>query len=383
MALALVPALVLAVLLAGCTGGGGDNLVSGFRPGPASAGDSYYPTLGNGGYDVGHYDLAVMYDPPSGQLRGVATVTATATADLSSLTLDLVGMTVRDAAVDGQDAAAARSPDKLTVTPTEGLPAGEEFTLTVRYQGTPGPVDSPQLGSNGFHRTDEGAFAIGQPRSASTWFPVNEHPRDKATYTIEVTVPEGVAALSNGVLDGRTTDTGRTTWRWVAPTPMASYLTALAIGDYRVESGTRSGGAPMVTAVHADLPESVDDQVARTGEIADVLAQWFGAYPAEAYGGIVLADDRVGFALETQGRPTYGPGFFRGGRDASGVVVHEVAHQWFGNSVSVDEWRHIWLNEGFATYAEWLWEEHTGGLKVQQSFDFFYDGAAEIGRAHV
>jgi aminopeptidase N len=372
------PVLAAALVAGGCTDGGGDlggDPADGFHPGAASAGDSYFPEFGNGGYDVEHYHLRVTYDPAREQLSGVATITATTTADLSSVSLDLTGLTVREATVDGEAATVTHTDQKLTVVPPAGVPSGEKFTLAVTYDGRPEPVDDPQLGSNGFHHTADGAFAIGQPRSASTWFPVNDHPRDKATYTIEITVPEGLAGVSNGVPQGRTTDAGWTTWRWAERVPMASYLTTLVIGDYRVGTATHDDGRPLVTAVHAGLPDGVDRQIRRTGDIADALVEWFGPYPAEAYGGIVLADDRIGFALETQSRPTYGPGFFRGGQDASWVIVHELAHQWFGNSVSLDDWRDMWLNEGFATYAEWLWEERSGGLRVQQSFDFFYDRA--------
>jgi aminopeptidase N len=111
--------------------------------------------------------------------------------------------------------------------------------------------------------------------------------------------------------------------------------------------------------------------MARTGEVADFLATRFGPYPFDAYGGVVLDDDRVSYALETQSRPVYGNTFFSGGPNAT-VVAHELAHQWFGDSVALQRWRDIWLNEGFATYAEWLWQEHEGRGGVEQSFDRRY-----------
>jgi aminopeptidase N len=382
----VIVAAVVAVVtaLAGCTGGPGTGTSetgradTEFRPGAVGLGDPYFPAVGNGGYQVGHYHLRVRYDPATTELTGSATLTATATANLSAFSLDLSErLDVKEVTVDGAGAAAGRTAgDKLTVTPAAGLAAGEPFTVTVDYAGVPGPVDDPLLGSNGFHHTDDGAFVVGQPRSAHTWFPVNDHPRDKATYTIEATVPEGLVAVSNGVPEGEVSEGEWTTWTWSEGTPMASYLTMLAIGRYRLETDEHTDGRPVVTAVHAALPTSVDDQLRRSAEIADVLAGWFGPYPVDAYGGVVLTDDRVGFALETQSRPVYGPGFFRGGRDGTWVIGHELAHQWFGNSVTVHDWQQMWLNEGFATYAEWLWSEHDGGLTAQQSFDFFYDSAA-------
>lgn len=344
-----------------------------FQPGAGQAGDPYFPTHGNGGYQVDHYQLAVRYNPETKELTGAATLTATTTQDLSRFSLDLVGLAVEQVTVDGANAEVDQQPEKLIIAPAAGLPERTQFTIEIDYGGVPAPLSGTTLGSNGFHHTADGAFAAGQPRSASTWYPVNDHPLDKAGYTVEITVPAGLAAISNGVPVEVTTTAGWSTWRWVESAPMASYLSVLAIGDYRVTRGEHSG-QPSVVAVHSDLPADVDEQLLRTGEIADVLAGWFGPYPFDSYGGIALADDQVRFALETQSRPVYSPAFFAGAQDATWVIVHELAHQWFGNSVSVRHWDDIWLNEGFATYAEWLWEEHHGGDTAQELFDLYWDG---------
>jgi len=155
---------------------------------------------------------------------------------------------------------------------------------------------------------------------------------------------------------------------------MAPYLATAVIGNYRVHESTH-GALPVVLAVHTSLPTTIDAELARTPEVVDYLQTVFGPYPFDALGGIVINDDRVGFALENQSRPIYAAGFFSGG-DASWVIAHELAHQWYGDSVSVHEWSEIWLNEGFATYAEWLWDEHRGLASAQESFDFAYDGAS-------
>ncbi|MGQ5259721.1 M1 family metallopeptidase [Micromonospora sp. ZYX-F-536] len=359
----------MAVGAAGCTGDGRD----GFRPGAADAGDPYVPGRGNGGYDVKNYKLDVRYDPPTDRLTGRATITATATQDLSRLNLDLAGLQVNAVTVDGTRAEHRRADDELVVTPPEGLPRGRPFTVAVDYAGVPTAVTDGELGSGGFLHTADGAVALGQPDSAATWFPVNDHPSDKASYELAVTVPDGLSALSNGVPGPRSSAGGWTTWRWSERTPMASYLSTLVIGDYRVVTGTHAG-QPMVTAVAASLPATggAARSLARTGEIADFLASRFGPYPFDSYGGIVVADDRVGYALETQSRPVYGPAFFTGDRPNLGVVVHELAHQWFGDSVSLSKWGDIWLNEGFASYAEWLWEEHDGGRTAQRNFELQY-----------
>lgn len=373
-------AAVTAVLAAGgCTDGGSDPAASGstggsagFTPGAVGIGDGYFPRYGNGGYDVSGYRLKVRYDPASDQLTGTATVTATARQSLSRFNLDLAGLTVAKVTVDGAAAAHSRDGAELVITPKQGLPRERSFTTEISYAGVPAPATSADLGTGGFLATGDGAIALGQPESASTWFPVNDHPADKATYDIEVTVPQGLAALSNGVPGKRSTAGGWTTWRWTEQAPMASYLVTLVIGDYRVTETTHAG-KPMVTAIAAGLPTDgpAARSIARTGEIADFLATRFGPYPFASYGGIAVADERIRYALETQSRPVYGPAFFAGGPN-HGVVTHELAHQWFGDSVSISRWSDIWLNEGFASYAEWLWEEHDGGRSVQSNFDVQY-----------
>jgi aminopeptidase N len=184
-------------------------------------------------------------------------------------------------------------------------------------------------------------------------------------------VPSSLSALSNGVLVSKSSAGGETTWHWAEHSPMASYLAMVVIGKYRVVSGTHDG-LPVVTAVDASLPSTVDGQVARTPEIVDFLASQFGPYPFDAIGGIVQTDSRVNFALENQSRPVYSSRFFAAAGDDTSVIAHELAHQWYGDSVSVANWSDVWLNEGFATYAEWLWAQHEGGASPKQTFDKVY-----------
>ncbi|HEX8346952.1 MAG TPA: M1 family metallopeptidase, partial [Actinoplanes sp.] len=209
---------------------------------------------------------------------------------------------------------------------------------------------------------------------ASTWFPVNDHPSDKATFALAMTVPDGLEVLSNGVPGERSSAGGWTTWTYAESTPMVSYLATVVIGQYRVTTTTHKG-KPLVTAIPTSLPADgpAAESLKRTTDVADYLETIFGPYPFDAYGGVVLDDTRVRYALETQSRPVYGNVFFRSGEN-TGVVAHELAHQWFGDSVSIKRWRDIWLNEGFATYAEWLWAEREDGPSVQVAFEREYDG---------
>ncbi|ROT34241.1 M1 family metallopeptidase [Micromonospora sp. HM5-17] len=370
LAAALVTALALST--GGCIASRGDDGPDRFRPGAAGLGDPYLPTAGNGGYDVLSYHLRLRYDPATDQLTGDATIEATATQNLSRFNLDLAGLTVSSVRIDDAEARHHRDGAELVVTPAAGIAEGRRFRVRVGYAGTPTLIESSDLGTGGLLHTADGAIALGQPESASSWFPVNDHPRDKATYRIEVTVPDGLVALSNGVPEGTERSGGWTTWRWSESSPMASYLATLVIGNYRVSTGSHAG-RPLVTAVAATLPAggAAERSLARTGEIADFLASRFGPYPFAAYGGIAVADERIGYALETQTRPVYGPAFFTRGPNPT-VVAHELAHQWFGDSLSIRSWRDLWLNEGFATYAEWLWTEHEGGESAQQAFEREY-----------
>ncbi|BFU47001.1 M1 family metallopeptidase [Krasilnikovia sp. MM14-A1004] len=374
----LAAGIAAVIAVGGCTSGRNSTTdrpsapAASFAPGAPGAGDPYFPKYGNGGYDVGDYDIKARFDPATGRLDGTATITATATQDLSSFNLDLAHLTASEVTVDGRPATSRAEGNELVVTPPVGLPKGRPFTTVVKYGGVPEPINNEALGKGGWFRTADGAFAVGQPESASTWFPVNDHPSDKATYKLSMTVPDGLEVISNGVPGPRTSADGWTTWNWSEGSPMASYLATVAIGQYRITT-SRHGGKPMIVAVPESVPADgpAAKSLARTGEITDFLETQFGPYPFDANGGVVVADDRLDYALETQSRPVYGDTFFSGGENST-VVAHELGHQWFGDSLALERWQDIWLNEGFATYAEWLWQEHEGKATVAESFDRTY-----------
>jgi hypothetical protein len=562
-----------------------------FTPGAPGIGDPYFPGDGNGGYDVSHYDLDVTYDPDTDNLVGVATISAKATQNLSAFNLDFIGLTLREVKVDGANAKTERDGQELTVTPKHGINDGTPFTVVAKYDGVPETLED--FGLSGFIHTDDGAIAIGEPHVAATWFPANDHPRDKASFTFTITVPKGTEALANGILKGQKTKGDWTTWTWDAKEPMATYLAFMTVGQFDIHAYQKAGikywdaidpsifddrapaitpaagsqflysqmadnsykrltrtitvpagGAQLSFKVNRDtepgwdhlfveartagaddwttLPDAnghtsqdlgacpyfifdnpfighyisyqvvdpgdpddpfddayecfpqgstgvwnaasglgegwedwsvdlaafagkqvevsityesdafvqgrgvaIDALVTSTGEGStsfendgDVLDGWvapisrpagddnantwtpsnfvaaipsdfgqsaplslehqpkiiafeesvFGNYPFSASGG-VIDNVEVGFALENQTRPTYSPFFFFGDEANDFVVVHELAHEWYGDSLAVDTWQNIWLNEGFATYAEWLWGENEGLGTAQENFE--------------
>ncbi|MGW0598393.1 M1 family metallopeptidase [Streptomyces sp. NPDC002776] len=348
----LAPALVVLALTA-CGGGPGTS-------GAPGVGDPYFPKAGNGGYDVGHYALDLAYDPAARRLTGTATITARATQDLSAFDLDLLGLTVDAVTVQGETTRWSRSGQELTVRPPRALDGGDTFEVRVRYSGTPRTITDPDGSQEGWLRTDDGALALGEPTGSMAWFPGNHHPSDKATYTIEVTVPRGLRAVSNGELTGERTSRSGTTFSWRVTEPMAGYVATVAIGGYEIRRST-AGGVPVYTAVHP-REENAD-------ELPEVMA-WardtFGPYPFSSTGVIIARAGDSEYALETQNRPVFP------GTPDTGLLVHEIAHQWFGNSVTPESWKDMWLNEGFATYAEWLWQEDHGGDSAQRTFEALY-----------
>jgi hypothetical protein len=548
-------------------------------PGSAGIGDPYFPLDGNGGYDAKHYLLDLRYEPSTDLLRGVATIRARALQNLSSFNFDLVGLNVRAVMVNGRSARWTRDAHELTITPRKTVRKRKRFVVTIVYDGVPQTDQDPTLGEGGWFNTDDGSLVAGQPHGATGWYPVNDHPLDKAAYTFRVTVPDGQQVVANGVLESSRTRHGWSTWVWNAPDPMASYLTTVDIGEWNLRSyragglrywdavdpdlykrpephsgqqfalsqsadstykrlmhavdvpaggarvtfwvnrdteqnwdfffveahtvgaddwttlpdanghtsddtgrvcpfwlglhpflahyqsensdgtcsprgtsgswnavsgfsggweqwsidlsgyagkrievalsyasddlfnfggvevddvtvstgqgttgfeddgdeldgwtvpGAPEGSAPnandWIAGTSADTPtpvgELVDAALARQPDAIAFLSGLFGPYPFVAAGGIVDDLRGLGFALETQTRPVYALDFFqnRAGPPNSSVIVHELAHQWTGDYLAVAAWQHIWLNEGFASYTEWLWSEHEGDATAQEIF---------------
>jgi aminopeptidase N len=329
-------------------------------PGSPGVGDVYYPEYGNGGYDVGHYDIRLRYYPDTDRLTGATTILATATQDLSRFNLDFALKTT-SVRVNNRPAKFAKQSDhELVVTPARPITKGTPITVVVEYDDIPSAVVA--AGFTSWNRTDDGALAVNEPEIAWWWYPSNDHPTDKASFDVSVLVPDGVEVISNGTPTRWATPAfaGWDRWSWRQEKPQATYLAFLAIGQFDTYQDTSADGSPIVTAYNTRLDPvtaaAARASVERSDEITDWAAGLFGPYPFGARGGVVTGAGDQGFALETQTRPVYdGRSFIRGSNNS--LVVHELAHQWFGDSVALGQWKDIWLNEGFATYAQWLWSE--------------------------
>jgi aminopeptidase N len=337
--------------------------------GALEIGDPYFPGLGNGGYDVEHYRLELDIDMSADEFEARAAVRARALSDLASFSLDLYGLEVERVLVDGQEARFERpapapsadgkklEPGELVIHPAQPLRSGAWFETVVEYSGSPeGRPDPavPFLPGVGWSWTESGVYVVSECIGASSWFPCNDHPRDKATYEFHVTVDEPYTAAANGILRQVVEDGDERTFVFDARDPMATYLVTLNVAEFGQFELEGPRGIPVVIYHPLDATEDELDDFRRQPEVLAFLETVFGPYPFEAAGG-VLSYEQIGGALECQTLPVYGRGC------GLEVIVHELAHQWFGDCVSPDLWRDMWLNEGFASYSEWLWDEHVGG----------------------
>lgn len=338
--------------------------------GSTSGGDPYFPAAGNGGYDVKHYSLDLDYVPSTRALTATSIIRARASAPLRSFSLDLRDLTVTSVEVNGRAASFTHAGGELVITPRRAVRAGASFVVRIDYHATMGrPLDNTGA-LYGWVAYPDGAFVGNEPDGAATWYPVNDTPQDKATYDFTITVPQGSVAVANGSLVSVRDRKGTSTYRWRAVDPQASYLSMAAIGNYELTRSRTASGLPIWNAIDKDLSTAdkakAEASLALQPEMIDFFSHRFGRYPFTSFGAVVDDDDEPGYALENQTRPIYD------GAPDEDTVAHELAHQWFGDSVTPRQWKDIWLNEGFATYAEWLWGEHRGHGTPQTRFDEVY-----------
>jgi aminopeptidase N len=340
--------------------------------------DPYLPGHGDRSWRAAHYALDLAYDLAGNRLRGEAVIDAVAEEDVSRLVLDLAGLEVAKVTVDGRPPAkfAARS-GRVVVTLRTPLTRGTSFRLAVKYSGVPKPLIDKHHGEAGWEELEDGVIVAGQPHGAPTWFPCNDRPDDKASYSITVTAAAEYTVIANGELAEKRRGSSTVSWRYEQVQPMATYLATVQIGRYELRpyAGTP---VPMVAAVPADAGAGFDAAFGRQPEMMARFVEWFGPYPFAAYTSVVTADD-LEIPLESQGLSTFGRNYCRDDWSAIRLVAHELAHQWFGNAVTLTRWQDIWLHEGFACYCEWLWSEAAGGESADHWARHYHEKLSGLG----
>jgi aminopeptidase N len=332
----LVPVLLAALLLASpaaaAARGGAPT------PGADGIGDRLFPQLGNGGYDAKHYDLALTYpsSAPEQDVSGKVTMLARSTQALASFDLDFSGDSVGSVRVNGRGAGFERLGQELVITPQRPIKRGARFSVSVRFVSgpfTPAPDNDLPFG---WFTTVDGSVTAGQPDQSHTIYPVNDHPADKASYTIRFDVPEGVDAVANGELRWTSTRGGRTRSAYEMKEPMASELIQLAVGQLDVIQRGFVDGVRVRDVAPSALAPQLEGALSRTPDHLRWMTDQVGRYPFDSYG-VLAADQNFGYALETQTLSLHPAFFFAPDVPLSAnepIMVHELAHQWFGDSVA-------------------------------------------------
>lgn len=326
--------------------------------------DDYFPASGDLSYDVFHYDLRIDYRLERNHLQGLARIDAVARTDVDELHLDLRGLKVSKVAIDAVTVAKfSVKRDKVVIRTKDVIEEGQRFRITIAYGGNPRPV--PDGGDEmGWEELHDGVIVAGQTNGAPSWFPCNDRPANKASYRIEVGAPSAYFVVANGTLTARRRGPGSTTWVYEQPEPMATYLATVHIGRY-VSHDVPGSPIPMKAVLPEALVGRYDAAFGRQPEMVEFFAALFGPYPFREYT-VVVTEDELEIPLEAQGLSAFGSNFLTDDWDSVRLVAHELAHQWFGNSLTLVTWRDIWLHEGFACYCEWLWSEESGSRSAHE-----------------
>ena len=363
---------VLLLAVAVLSFGAAPAVAAGPSPGAAGLGDRLNPAIGNGGYDVQHYDLDLRYatSAPTQSIDGTVTILARATQALSRFNLDFAGQAVGGVSVDGETAKFRREGEELVITPKRPLRAGDPFIVRVTHFVATPTVPGEDPTTQAFMYSATGSFTAPQPYYAHFIYPSNDHPRDKATFTFRVDAPAGATVAANGIPIGPLTHRGRSQWVFIQRQPMATELTQITMGSWRITSPGRRPGVLLRDLTPPSTTELVRSKLALQPGHFDWFEPRVGRYPFDAYGTLV-ADEDFGFlALETQTLTLFLQDALINAPQGywEPTMIHELAHAWFGNSVSPYEWSDIWLNEGHASWYEFLFAEERGQLAIDTEF---------------
>ena len=334
-------------------------------PVSTSAGDSLYPELGSADLDVVSYHVRLSYDPATTELEGTVTLDVAVARRLDELAIDASGLTIEAVDVDGEPASSFRTEgNELFIEPATSVGPStpdDPSVVAITYRDDVGPSRSTAELPIGWFTTDGGSYVLNEPDGARTWLPSNDHPSDKASWLFEITVPRGTTAVANGTLVDQRTGPDGTRWVWRQDEPMPTYLLQVLTGDYKVLEAGRAAGVPITNVALARDVERMQPYFDLTDDQIEFFEPLFGPYPLDGYG-LAFTDSFPGLAMETQGRSLFSREDFGGevGYIQQLLLSHELAHQWFGNAVSPARWQDLWLNESFASYAQWLWFEEIG-----------------------
>jgi aminopeptidase N len=341
-------------------------------PGAPSLNDPIFEWMGNGGYDAQDYNISLRFGTDKRSTSGVTTMEALATQDLSQFNLDFGTMSVSSVTVNGAAARFQQGDPELVIVPAQPLKTGERFRVTVSYAGTPGSRSNPnEFGDRFWLLNNNTLTVVSQPSSMFMWSPVNEHPSDKATFTVALTAPKTDTAVVSGVLMGSVDNAdGSRTTTFRLGTPTTTYVVMFSVGNYRLEEQGKVGEVRVRHYLSPATSAAMREAVLETPKIVSFFNERLTPYPfAEV--GVITTDNRIGFALETQTLVTL-PASFGRGEDVvenTMVVAHEIAHLWFSSLVTYKTNRDIWVHEGFATYLGELYasERYRGQYSLEEN----------------
>lgn len=313
----------------------------------------------NSGFDVTYYALDLRIFPETRSLAGSVTMRAIMLAEnVNPVVLDLRGMVVDSVLIEGQQLAFIKRAATVDITLPSTIPAQQPFVLTVYYHGVP---QATGFGSVGFSSA-AGApwvWTLSEPYGARDWWPCKDHPTDKAdSLDVRITCPSGLIAASQGRLVSTTANPdGSVTYHWRHRYPIATYLVSLAIANYTmITQWFRYSPADSMEIQNYVIPTSYTTAQSQLPHILpqlEIFSELFGLYPfiSEKYG---HAQFGWGGGMEHQTITSLG-GY------SENLLAHELAHQWFGDMITMSRWSDIWLNEGFATYSVALYRERRYG----------------------
>jgi aminopeptidase N len=333
---------------------------------PLGIGDRLFPYLGNPGYDVASYDLSFTYPGTNREpLKAVTTIDARTTTSLDRVNLDFAQGKVDSVEVDGEAAAFTSAGEDLVVTPDAPLAEGTRVRITVRHTSAPMPAEG---GESGWVRTADGLALANQADAAHLVFPCNDHPSDKALFTIRVTAPDDYTAVANGLPAGVERSARATTWTYRTQHPMATELAQVSVGRSTVLRSTGPHALPVRDVVPSRDRAALEPWLKKTPDQIAWMEGKTGPYPFETYG-LLVADADTGYEVETQTLSLFEKGLFTELAHpkwyVESIMVHELAHQWFGDSVSPRTWSDLWLNEGHATWYEALYAEEKANRSLE------------------